>query len=55
MVEEAERIYEFVSEKNLEDKIDVYGNNVKQKVVKGTQMYTPYVALVGDLEWVPYR
>jgi len=49
MEEEAERIYEFVDEKNLEDKINVYGNNVKQKVVNGTQMYTPYVAIVGNL------
>ena len=55
MGEEAGRIHDYVNKRNLGDRIEVYGNNVKQKVVNGTQMYTPYVAIVGDLEWADYR
>jgi len=51
MAEEAD----CVNERNLGDRIVVHGNNVKQQVVNGTQMYTPYVAIVGDLEWVDYN
>jgi len=52
MGDESRRIYDIVNEIGLRDRINVYGNNVKQKVVDGTQMYTPHVAIVGDLEIV---
>ena len=53
MAEEAERVYEFVDEIGLGDKLNVYGNNVPPSSKGGN--YTPYVAVVGDFKWVDYR
>jgi hypothetical protein len=55
MESEAERVYEFLSEIGFENRINVYGNNVKQDIVNGKQMYTPHVALVGNLEVINYQ